>query len=130
MTFDGVGECDALIKCPTGYVYNFGCNREFFGAQISAGYAVKLNSLLNDITVATSRNQINGISIGTRDGNTVIQVSGYINSNTLGLTGLSAGDYLTIDNTGKVVSCGTANNAVAMVKVVDGDGVAYAKLMI
>lgn len=130
MTFDGVGECDALIKCPTDYVYNFGCNREFFGVKISAGYAVKLNNVLNSIAVATVRNQINGISIGTRDGNTVIQVSGYINSNILGLTGLAVGDYLTIDNTGKVVSGGTADNAVAMVKVVDNDGVAYAKLVI
>lgn len=129
MTFEGIGECDALIKCPTGYVYNFGCNREFYNMNIGAGYAVKMTAL-DALAVATVKNQICGISIGTRDGNTVIQTSGYINSNTLGLTGLAVGDYLTIDNTGKVVSGGTADNAVAVVKMVDSDSVAYAKLMI
>ena len=129
MTFEGVGECDALIKCPTGYVYNFGCNREFYNMNIGAGYAVKMTAL-DTLAVATVKNQIYGISIGTRDGNTVIQTSGYINSNTLGLTGLAVGDYLTIDNTGKVVSGGTVDNAVAVVKMVDSDNVAYAKLMI
>ena len=130
MTFDGIGECNALIKCPAGYVYNFGCCHEFFDVTIGAGYAVKINNVLNGITASTDRGQLYGISIGTRDGNTIVQTYGYINSNTLGITGLAVGDYLTIDGTGKVVSGGTSENAIAVVKVVDASGVAYAKLLI
>ena len=131
MRFDGIGTCGALVKCPAGYVYNLGDCQKFDHANISAGYAVSIDSIaFSGISVTNNLADIYGISVGVIDGYTVVQTGGYINSNILGLTGLSVGDYLTIDNTGKVVSGGTVSNAVAIVKMVDTDSVAYAKLMI
>ena len=69
-----------------------------------------------------------GISLGTKNGSTIVQFRGYINSNVLGLSGLSVGDYLTLNSSGAVVGGGTENNAIAKVALVY-NSVAYAKLI-
>ena len=102
--------------------------------QISAGYAVKMkrktyHSSNSIIETATDSDDVYGISIGTDGTGTVVQVSGYISSNTLGISGLSVGDYLTVDSNGAVVSGGTSANGIAKVVFVDEDEIAYAKLM-
>ena len=129
---DGIGVKDPMILCPAGYVYSVGDCDKFDEVTIPSGYAVKFGSTGNKIpAVSTSLDNIYGISVGIEDGCTVVQTAGYISSNTLGISGLSVGDYLTIDtSTGAVISGGTSANAIAKVKYIDPDGVAYAKLMI
>ena len=129
LQLDGVGTRNVMVYCPTGYVYNLGDCMEFINQSLGSGYAVKLTNAYGGIDEATALDDIYGISIGTRGNHTIVQTDGYINSNILGLSGLAVGDYLTIDNTGKVVSGGTSANAIAKVTFVN-DGVAYAKLMI
>lgn len=127
-----IGVQDAMCFCPAGYVYENGETLRFNDISIPAGYAVKIvnikDSRQNNLVVTSVIDDVYGISIGTIGDDTVIQIGGYINSNVLGLNGLSVGDYLTIDNTGAVV-VGTSSNAIAQVKMVD-DGVAFAKLTI
>ena len=82
------------------------------------------------IAVATDLDSIYGISLGVKDSVTYVQVSGWLNATMLGLTGLSVGDYLTIDSSGNVVSGGTASNAIAQVKFIDDGGIIFARMMI
>lgn len=127
---DGVNTDDAVINCPAGFLYNIGDCRVFDGITVSAGKAVSItNEREPGLATTTSVDAVCGISLGYKDGATYVQKSGYINSRTLGLSGLSVGDYLTIDGSGNVVSGGTASNAIAKVKIVS-DSVAYAKLLI
>lgn len=129
---DGVGTSGAMVSVPAGYVYSLGDCHRLMSAQITAGKAVKLGNTVSRIpAVATLLDDVYGVSVGVESNCTIVQTSGYINSNTLGLTGLSVGDYLTIDTTtGSVVDGGTAANAIAKVKYIDSDGVAYAKMML
>ena len=134
MFIDGEGTCGAFVYCPEGYIYNTGDCRRIDKEQISAGYAVKMtrrtyHASNSNIGVTTNLDDIYGISIGTDGSGTILQVSGYINSNTLGISGLAVGDYLTIDSNGAVGGGGTAANAIAKVILVDENGIAYAKLM-
>ena len=135
MFIEGVGTCGCLINSPSGYIYDTGDCRRVKNVQISAGYAVKparwgYHSSYPYIAVSTDLAIISGISVGTNGTDTIVQTSGYMNSNVLGLSGLSVGDYLTINSSGQVVSGGTSANAVAKVAFVDEHSVAYAKLMI
>ena len=124
---------DAIVSCPAGYVYETGDTRRFNDIAISAGKAVKIVNLYdsrsNNLVATNDINDIYGVSIGTVEDDTIIQTAGYINSNILGLTGLAVGDYLTVDQNGNVISGGIADNAIAQVKLVESNGVAYAKLM-
>lgn len=127
---DGEGTEGAVMNCPSGFLYNTGDCHVFDGVTISTGKAVAITSQREPgIEVVTSVDSVYGISLGNKDGSTYVQTSGYINSNILGLSGLSAGDYLTVDSSGNVISGGTASNAIAKVKTVS-DGVAYAKIML
>ena len=130
MLVQGEGVSGAMIESPAGYVYALDGVHKFAGSNVSAGTAVKLTSAMDEVEASTALNTIYGISIGTLDGTTYVQTEGWINSNTLGLSGLSVGDYLTIDNTGAVVSGGTSSNSIAIVKHINSNGVAFAKLMI
>lgn len=135
MFIEGVGTCGCIINSPSGYVYDTGDCRRVKNVQISARYAVKparwgYHSSYPYIAVCTDRELISGISVGIYGTDTIVQTSGYMNSNVLGLSGLSVGDYLTINSSGQVVSGGTSANAVAKVVFVDENSIAYAKLMI
>ena len=131
---NGEGTTGAYIYCRPGYVYNTGDCRTINGVAIQSGYAVKAtrttyHSTLPHAAIATDLDSIYGISIGNDGTDTIVQVSGYINSNTLGISGLSVGDYLTIDENGAVVSGGTVSNAIAKVTYVNELNVAFAKLL-
>ena len=69
--------------------------------------------------------------IGSDGHETYVQRSGYVSSVILGLDGLSAGDYVTVDaGTNRIIAGGDASNAVGIVCAVDSDGIAYIKLLI
>ena len=119
-----------MVESPAGYVYAIDGVHKFAGSNVAAGTAVKLTSDMSEVEASTSLNTLYGISIGVLDDVTYVQTEGWLNSNTLGLSGLSVGDYLTIDGNGAVVSGGTASNAIAVVKHINSNGVAFAKLLI
>ena len=126
---EGTGTDGAIIFCPEGYVYALGGVHKFFGSNVTAGKAVKLNAAMTEVSAADSLDSVYGISIGVFEGATYVQTEGWINSNSLGLSSLSVGDYLTVNTSTGAVEVGTASNAIAQVKAVDSSGVAYAKLM-
>lgn len=130
LMLDGEGTNDAMMLCPSGYVYNTGDCRKFYNQSVAAVKAVKLTNNYGNIGVATSLSEIYGVSLGVKDSATFVQTKGWINSNVLNLSGLAVGDYLTIDSSGSVVSGGTVSNAIAQVKFIDENNIAFAKLMI
>ena len=130
MVVEGTGTNDVMVESPSGYVYGLNRTHKFDGSNVSAGTAVKLTSDMSGVEATTTINSIYGISIGVLYGVTYVQTEGWLNSNTLGLSNLSVGDYLTIDANGSVVSGGTSANAIAIVKHVNANGVAFAKRLI
>ena len=126
---EGTGTDNAIIFCPSGYVYALGGVKKFEGSNVSAGKGVKLSADAKTVSAADSLSSLYGISLGVLDGVTYVQTEGWINSNTLGLSSLSVGDYLTVNTSTGAVEVGTSSNAIAQVKCVDSGGVAYAKLM-
>ena len=129
MLVEGAGTNGVMISSPSGYVYALDGVHKFAGSNVSAGKGVKLNSAMDAVSAADSLASLYGISIGVLDGVTYVQTEGWLNSNTLGLSNLSVGDYLTINTSTGAVEVGTASNAIAQVKHVDSDSVAYAKLI-
>lgn len=130
LMLDGEGTNNAMVLCPSGYVYNIGDCRKFYNQSVAACKAVKLSNNYGGIAIATSIDSIYGVSLGVKDSATYVQIKGWINATMLGLTGLSVGDYLTVDSSGNVVSGGTSSNAIAQVRFIDENSVAFAKLMI
>ena len=83
-----------------------------------SGQAVAVNNQMQMVTTA-DRSIMYGVSIGNDGTYTYVQTRGYINSNTVGLSGLSVGDYVTLDANGLLTSSGaTADNAVGVVTAI------------
>ena len=128
MILTGVGSHDIKLDCEAGTLYNFGDCRIFPGT-ISAGQAVRMNNSVS-ITATTSRTDIYGISIGNDGVHTWVQRGGYTANTVLGLTGLSVGDYITINASGVCVSGGTAENAIGIVECIDSQmSTAFIKML-
>ena len=127
---EGEGVRDAMVLCPAGYVYALDGVHKFLGSDVPAGTAVQPDSTMTGVVPASSVAEVYGVCVGSANGSAYVQTEGWLNSNTLGLSGLSVGDYLTVNSgTGAVEGGGTAENAVAQVRFVDADGVAYAKII-
>ena len=111
---DGAGT-DCIIDCYAGGVYNIGqCHKFERTYNFSVGQAVKISTNYDPVAT-TSKEDMYGIVLGKLDGYTYVQCGGYINSNTFGITGLSVGDYVTLDSNGILTDGGTINNAVGIV---------------
>lgn len=132
---DGINTKDYMIACPSGFIYNLGDVTKFnrnTSTDYSIGQMVKLDANLyweRPISPTTNKQIAYGIIIGVTDENYYVQKSGYINSSTLGLSGLSVGDYITVDSNGICITGGTEDNAIGVVKRVNSD-VAFIKLLI
>ena len=129
MPIEGTGNEQSMIKDSTGDMYRLGMI-DLIPKGIATGKMVKRVNGNLTYEVATDKAVACGVVIGSDTDFAYVQKCGYIASNYLGLTGLAIGDYLTVDNSGSVVTGGTASNAIAIVKAVDSDGVAYAQLLI
>lgn len=128
LTIEGSGSADAMVNAPVGHVYNLGNIAKVKTSQsITAGKAVKASG--DYIALATSPEQFYGVCIGVDSKSAYIAKSGYVCSTLVGLSGLSAGDYLTVDANSTLTATGaTSANAVGVVKMV-ADSVAYIKLI-
>ena len=116
MALCGTGTHNAMIDISEGMLYEWDCVK--FPGQVSAGQVVSVNNQMQMVTTANS-GIMYGVSIGNDGTYTYVQTRGYINSNTIGLTGLSVGDYVTLDANGLLTASGaTADNAVGVVTAI------------
>ena len=128
-----IGGSNPIVDCETGMIYNL-ANCIKAKGQITAGQLVSISRPSRSViaSAVTSADIADGVSIGNKSGETVIASHGYINSNQVGLTGLSVGDYITIDTDGILTDGGTQSNAVGVVTGVSDrqNGGAYIKLLV
>lgn len=131
MRLEGTGTHDAMVMTEEGIVYNFGDCHEFLGTSLLVGQAVKLNGSMMPVA-QTDISNVYGIVIGNDGTNTFVQTRGYISDILLGLSGLSVGNYITLDSSGIVTTVGaTASNAVGIVASEDTtDSCLFIKLLI
>lgn len=130
MYLEGTGTHDAMVMTEAGIVYDFGDCRKFLGTSLAVGQAVKLDGYMMPIA-QTDPAKVYGIVIGNDGKYTFVQTRGYISDVLLGLSGLSVGDYVTIDSSGAVTATGaTASNAVGVVACEDTtDSCVFIKLL-
>lgn len=128
-----IGGTDPIIDCESGQIYELS-NCIAVRGSVSAGQLVNVNrgSSRMALTAVTSKEIASGVSIGVIGTDTIVASGGYINSNQVGLSNLSAGEYITINSSGKLVGGGTSSNAVGVVKGISArqNGGAYIKLFI
>lgn len=111
---DGAGT-DCIVDCFEGCVYDLGqCHKFERSYSFSVGQAVTVGTNYN-LSATTTKTGMFGIVLGKLDGYTYVQCGGYINSNTFGISGLSVGDYVTLDSNGVLTDGGTAENAIGVV---------------
>ena len=130
MILCGTGSNNIKLDCEAGTLYNFGdCMK--FPVTISAGQAVKMDGI-RQVVATTSLDDIYGISIGNDGTHTYVQRQGYICDHVLGLTGLSVGNYVTLNSSGVVTKTGaTASNAIGVVECIAAHtSTAFIKLLI
>lgn len=110
------GAINPLVDCDEGMIYNL-ANCFKAKGQITAGQLVSVGRSDRSLvaTAVVSSDIANGVSIGHKNGETIIASHGYINSNQVGITGLSVGDYITVDANGVLTDGGTQANAVGVV---------------
>ena len=124
----GVGNEKSMVSCDDEYIYEFG-NILKIEPGFTAGTVV-MHTANSDMFEETDNiDTYCGIVISADSKNSYVQKSGFINSNFIGLSGLSIGDYVTVDETTKkVVSGGTASNAIGVVVATETNGPAFIKM--
>lgn len=98
--------------------------------DLTVGKLVKHKSGEEGLEATDNKAIACGVVVGVDDVFSYVQRCGYIASNLLGFTGLSIGDYITVDNSGSLTTGGTAANAVGVVSHVDSSSIAFIKLLI
>ena len=111
----GSGGNSPFIYAYTPFVYEIGDTVRFRNTRIEAGCAVQMTPSL-DAAVAASAENLAGVSLGCIDGDTVVLRSGYVDATLFGLGDLALGDYVGVDETGRVVKQAEADGAIGQVK--------------
>lgn len=130
-SLDGVGNENSMIKCPSGFVYSTGAVQKIvydWHTQFSVGDVLKMGGDGYFPTKTTDPKLFYGIVIGRTASYHYIQTEGWVNSDTLGLTGLSAGDRIGIDANSAVTKVADDAEAIGIVTFIDSDDVAHIRL--
>lgn len=130
-SLDGVGNENSMIKCPSGFVYSTGAVQKIvydWHTQFSVGDVLKMGGDGFFPTKTTDPKLFYGIVIGKTSSFHYIQTEGWVNSDTLGLTGLSAGDRIGIDANSAVTKVADDDEAIGLVTFIDSDDVAHIRL--
>lgn len=114
----GVGTNDMMVMCESGDTYETGDCVTFQHSEMQVGQMVKLEAL--NIASTTNIAECFGYVIGNRDGFVIVQTRGYVTSSVVGLYGLSIGGYVGVDASGKMTATASKDNAVGVVKYVEG----------
>ena len=123
-SLDGVGNENSMIKCPSGFVYSTGAVQKIvydWHTQFSVGDVLKMGGDGYFPTKTTDPKLFYGIVIGKTSSFHYIQTEGWVNSDTLGLTGLSAGDRIGIDANSAVTKVADDDEAIGLVTFIDAD---------
>lgn len=127
---------NAMISCPAGFLYEINNVTKFpktSSDTMDKGQLVKVYGAMywsgGSVEATANKNIAYGVVIGETEKYYYVQKGGYINSNTLELSDLSVGDYVTVDSNGVIETGGTAENAVGVVTR-EKTGVAFIKLLI
>lgn len=124
----GVGNEQTMVSCDADYIYEFG-NIVKIEAGFNAGEVVRHEATTDMFELTDSIDTYCGIIINADSNYSYMQKSGFISSAFLGLSNLSVGDYVTVDSvTKKVVSGGTASNAIGVVVATESNGTAFIKM--
>lgn len=130
MKLNGFGCENSMILDTAAKPHKFGMI-ECVPSGIAVGKMVSIKEgSLTDVEVTTNKNIARGIVIASDSDHSYIQKAGYIPSNYLGLSGLSLGDYVTVDDKGSVVPGGTSANAVGVVTSVLSSNIAFIKVLL
>lgn len=123
----GVGNEHTMVSCSSLYKYVFG-NIITIEPGFTPGDVVS-HTLNTDMFALTSNWEIaTGIVVASDDEHSYVQRCGYVCAELINLSGLSIGDYVTIDQNTKKVIIGTANNAIGCVVWIDAQGGTMIKL--
>lgn len=128
MRFEGTGNEQSIINDVTGTLYRFGMV-DLVSVGLTTGKMVKRSASGLTLEATADKVVAHGVVIGSDNDFSYVQKCGYVASTMLGLSGLAIGDYVTVDNTGTVITGGTANDAIGVVKYIDDNGTAYINLM-
>lgn len=128
MMVEGTGNEYSMVSDSTLSMYRLGMI-DLAPAGFSTGKMVKRTATGLAFEVTTNKALAHGIVIGSDTDYSYIQKCGYIASGLLNLSGLSIGDYITVDSSGSVVTGGTMSDAIGIVTAVDSD-IAYIKMLI
>lgn len=130
MQLIGTGCKNSMVGDASGSLYRLGMI-DLFPAGLTTGALVKRKSSDFEVEATSDPAVAIGIVIGSDSSYSYVQTTGYIASNYIGLTGLSVGDYVTVDSsTHLIIAGGTAANAIGIVEAVNSNGIAYIKMLI
>ena len=121
----GCGNERMMIDAPAAVVAEMGNIIKTKTASLPVGTMVGLASGASYMSKAVSVETAIGIIIASDSNYDYVQTEGFIKSDKLSISGLSIGDYVTVDSDMIVTSGGTASNAVGVVKYVDSNSNAY-----
>lgn len=124
----GVGNEQTMVVCSSLYHYVFG-NIVTIEPGFDPGTVVA-HTASTDMFEATSNWDIaTGVVVSADSEHSYVQREGFITAEMIGLTGLTAGDYVTIDQTThKVTGGGTAADAIGVVVWIESHGYTAIKL--
>lgn len=126
----GTGNHGTMLDCSATDVINIGDrtrHKNTFNLPVLT--MVKRNGSTYEMT--TNKDVACGIIVLISGEYAYIQRGGFINSNILGMSNLSIGDYITVDTNGVLTTTGaTSSNAVGIITNIDEYSVAYMKMLV
>ena len=120
----GCGTDGVSMNIANGVVYSVGDVITRIIDNVAVGDVLDYN-----FVKTTNPDLAYAIVVGYKEGKAYLQRSGYLTSTTIGLSGLSEGEHLTVNSNSKVVNGGTKSNAIAIVKK-SSDGKSYCKMIL
>lgn len=119
MLVSGTGGVNAMVKCQSDEIYALGMIDKA-PAGLSVGTLVGRTSTNFALEATTDIEIAYGVVVAVDSDFSYVQREGYVPSNLIGLSGLSQGDYVTVDSSGAIISGDTAENSIGVVKAMDG----------
>ena len=128
MLIEGVGNEHTMVYDPLATPYRLGMI-DIAPTGLTVGKMVKRIAGSLSLEATNNKRLAHGIVIGADDDFCYVQKCGYIAANMLNLSGLTVGDYVTVDSTGTVVTGGSESDAVGIV-VATNTNTAFIKMLI
>ena len=128
MLIEGVGNEHTMVYDPLATPYRLGMI-DIAPTGLTVGKMVKRIAGSLSLEATNNKRLAHGIVIGADDDFCYVQKCGYIAANMLNLSGLTIGDYVTVDSTGTVITGGSEDDTVGIV-VATNMNTAFIKMLI